>query len=63
LDDDYHSGPNGVRHCLNDDWWQFRHQYLLSYMMGFMFRDDGRVTVVAFVIMLTVLLVMIWSIV
>jgi hypothetical protein len=32
-------------------------------MMGFMFRDDGRVTVVAFVIMLTVLLVMIWSIV
>lgn len=36
---------------------------LPSYMMSFMFRDDGRATAVAFVIMLVVLPVMIWNIV
>ncbi len=35
---------------------------LPSYMMNFMFRDDGRATAVAFVIMLLVLPVMIWNI-
>ncbi len=35
---------------------------LPSYMMSFMFRDDGRATAVAFVIMLIVLPVMIWNI-
>jgi alpha-glucoside transport system permease protein len=35
---------------------------LPSYMMSFMFRDDGRATAVAFVIMLLVLPVMIWNI-
>ncbi|OSP56160.1 carbohydrate ABC transporter permease [Pseudoruegeria sp. SK021] len=35
---------------------------LPSYMMSFMFRDDGRATAVAFVIMLVVLPVMIWNI-
>ncbi|WJY20718.1 sugar ABC transporter permease [Fontisubflavum oceani] len=36
---------------------------LPSYMMSFMFRDDGRATAVAFVIMLVVLPVMIWNII
>ena len=36
---------------------------LPSYMMSFMFRDDGRATAVAFVIMVVVLPVMIWNIV
>ena len=35
---------------------------LPSYMMSYMFRDDGRATAVAFVIMLVVLPVMIWNI-
>ncbi len=35
---------------------------LPSYMMSYMFRDDGRATAVAFVIMLIVLPVMIWNI-
>jgi len=35
---------------------------LPSYMMTFMFRDDGRATAVAFVIMIIVLPVMIWNI-
>ncbi len=35
---------------------------LPSYMMAYMFRDDGRATAVAFVIMLIVLPVMIWNI-
>jgi alpha-glucoside transport system permease protein len=35
---------------------------LPSYMMTFMFRDDGRATAVAFVIMILVLPVMIWNI-
>ncbi len=35
---------------------------LPSYMMSFMFRDDGRATAVAFVIMIIVLPVMIWNI-
>jgi alpha-glucoside transport system permease protein len=35
---------------------------LPSYMMTYMFRDDGRATAVAFVIMLIVLPVMIWNI-
>ncbi len=35
---------------------------LPSYMMTYMFRDDGRATAVAFVIMLLVLPVMIWNI-
>ncbi len=41
----------------------FGTQILPSYMMSFMFRDDGRATAVAFVIMLVVLPVMIWNIV
>jgi alpha-glucoside transport system permease protein len=36
---------------------------LPSYMMSYMFRDDGRATAVAFVIMIIVLPVMIWNIV
>jgi alpha-glucoside transport system permease protein len=35
---------------------------LPSYMMSYMFRDDGRATAVAFVIMLIVLPVMVWNI-
>jgi alpha-glucoside transport system permease protein len=35
---------------------------LPSYMMSFMFRDDGRATAVAFVIMIVVLPVMFWNI-
>ncbi len=35
---------------------------LPSYMMSFMFRDDGRATAVAFVIMIVVLPVMVWNI-
>lgn len=41
----------------------FNTQILPSYMMSYMFRDDGRATAVAFVIMLLVLPVMIWNIV
>lgn len=41
----------------------FGTQILPSYMMSYMFRDDGRATAVAFVIMLIVLPVMIWNIV
>ena len=41
----------------------FGTQILPSYMMEYMFRDDGRATAVAFVIMLLVLPVMIWNIV
>lgn len=41
----------------------FDTEILPSYMMDFMFRDDGRATAIAFVIMLTVLPVMIWNIV
>ena len=40
----------------------FDTQILPSYMMSYMFRDDGRATAVAFVIMLIVLPVMIWNI-
>ena len=40
----------------------FQTEILPSYMMDFMFRDDGRATAVAFVIMLIVLPVMIWNI-
>lgn len=40
----------------------FGTQILPSYMMSFMFRDDGRATAVAFVIMIVVLPVMIWNI-
>ena len=40
----------------------FGTEILPSYMMDFMFRDDGRATAVAFVIMLVVLPVMIWNI-
>jgi alpha-glucoside transport system permease protein len=40
----------------------FGTQILPSYMMEYMFRDDGRATAVAFVIMLIVLPVMIWNI-
>lgn len=40
----------------------FDSEILPSYMMKFMFRDDGRATAVAFVIMLIVLPVMIWNI-
>ena len=40
----------------------FGTQILPSYMMAFMFRDDGRATAVAFVIMLLVLPVMVWNI-
>ncbi|MBY4891750.1 sugar ABC transporter permease [Rhodobacteraceae bacterium N5(2021)] len=38
-------------------------EILPSFMMDFMFRDDGQATAVAFVIMLVVLPVMIWNIV
>ncbi|MGY9050261.1 alpha-glucoside ABC transporter permease [Puniceibacterium antarcticum] len=40
----------------------FDTEILPSYMMKFMFRDDGRATAVAFVIMIIVLPVMIWNI-
>jgi len=40
----------------------FGTQILPSYMMSFMFRDDGRATAVAFVIMLIVTPVMVWNI-
>jgi len=40
----------------------FETEILPSYMMNFMFRDDGRATAVAFVIMIIVLPVMIWNI-
>ena len=40
----------------------FETEILPSYMMNFMFRDDGRATAVAFVIMVMVLPVMIWNI-
>ena len=40
----------------------FDTQILPSYMMSYMFRDDGRATAVAFVIMIIVLPVMIWNI-
>lgn len=41
----------------------FGTQILPSYMMSYMFRDDGRATAVAFVIMLIVTPVMIWNII
>ncbi|KEP70050.1 sugar ABC transporter permease [Thioclava sp. BHET1] len=41
----------------------FGTQILPSYMMQYMFRDDGRATAVAFVIMIIVLPVMIWNII
>lgn len=41
----------------------FGTQILPSYMMSYMFRDDGRATAVAMVIMVVVLPVMIWNIV
>lgn len=41
----------------------FGTEILPSYMMTFMFRDDGRATAVAFVIMIVVLPVMVWNIV
>ncbi|WP_299815617.1 sugar ABC transporter permease [uncultured Jannaschia sp.] len=41
----------------------FGTQILPSYMMEYMFRDDGRATAVAFVIMIIVLPVMVWNIV
>ena len=41
----------------------FGTQILPSYMMEYMFRDDGRATAVAFVIMVLVLPVMVWNIV
>ncbi len=41
----------------------FGTEILPSYMMSYMFRDDGRATAVAFVIMILVLPVMIWNIV
>jgi alpha-glucoside transport system permease protein len=40
----------------------FGTEILPSYMMDFMFRDDGQATAVAFVIMIVVLPVMIWNI-
>lgn len=40
----------------------FGTEILPSYMMSYMFRDDGRATAVAFVIMLVVLPVMVWNI-
>jgi len=40
----------------------FGTEILPSYMMDFMFRDDGRATAIAFVIMIVVLPVMIWNI-
>lgn len=41
----------------------FGTQILPSYMMDYIFRDDGRATAVAFVIMILVLPVMVWNIV
>ncbi|MEM8571333.1 MAG: sugar ABC transporter permease [Pseudomonadota bacterium] len=41
----------------------FDTQILPSYMMSYMFRDDGRATATAFVIMILVLPVMIWNII
>ncbi|TDL83695.1 sugar ABC transporter permease [Palleronia sediminis] len=41
----------------------FGTEILPSYMMDFMFRDDGRATAIAFVIMIVVLPVMVWNIV
>ncbi len=41
----------------------FGTQILPSYMMSYMFRDDGRATAVAFVIMIIVLPVMVWNII
>ena len=41
----------------------FGTEILPSYMMSYMFRDDGRATAVAFIIMIIVLPVMIWNIV
>jgi alpha-glucoside transport system permease protein len=41
----------------------FDTQILPSYMMSYMFRDDGRATATAFVIMIIVLPVMIWNII
>lgn len=41
----------------------FGTQILPSYMMSYIFRDDGRATAVAFVIMILVLPVMVWNIV
>jgi len=41
----------------------FGTEILPSYMMDFMFRDDGRATAIAFVIMLVVLPVMVWNII
>jgi len=40
----------------------FGTEILPSYMMSYMFRDDGRATAVAFIIMILVLPVMIWNI-
>ncbi len=40
----------------------FGTEILPSYMMDFMFRDDGRATAIAFVIMIIVLPVMVWNI-
>jgi alpha-glucoside transport system permease protein len=40
----------------------FGTQILPSYMMSYMFRDDGRATAVAFIIMIIVLPVMVWNI-
>ena len=40
----------------------FGTEILPSYMMSYMFRDDGRATAVAFVIMIIVLPVMVWNI-
>ncbi len=40
----------------------FDTEILPSYMMDYMFRDDGRATAVAFVIMIIVLPVMVWNI-
>ncbi|MFK7763986.1 MAG: carbohydrate ABC transporter permease [Roseobacter sp.] len=40
----------------------FGTEILPSYMMSYMFRDDGRATAVAFIIMIVVLPVMIWNI-
>ena len=41
----------------------FGTEILPSYMMSYMFRDDGRATAVAFIIMILVLPVMIWNII
>jgi alpha-glucoside transport system permease protein len=40
----------------------FGTEILPSYMMNFMFRDDGIATAVAFVIMIAVMPVLIWNI-